>query len=131
MKLVIGCLLLLFASAPAFAVDLNVNLESPILTADGKPKKECLEADKATPPSCISTRDLSLGIVAMEALGSSDPDLRGDEKAKAGALAIKVAGAKEMVLTLEEAALIKKQVNKVFDPVTVARVNAMLDPGAK
>jgi hypothetical protein len=130
-QLVVALIAVIGVASSALAVDLNIDLTTPILTAEGKQKQECLLVDKAAPDGCEQKRDLTFGIVAMEALGALDPELRGDEKAKAGALAIKIASAKQMALTLEEATLIKKQVNKFYDPVTVARVNAMLDPGAK
>lgn len=131
MKNIFLTIFIVLFSQEAFAVDLSVNLDAPILTAEGKTRKECIDADTAAPTACKTFRDLTLRIVAMEALDANDQELRGDDRAKAGALAIKIAEPKEIILTLEDASLIKKQVNKFFDPVTVARVNAMLDPGAK
>jgi hypothetical protein len=118
---------LMSLSAGALAADLDsVDLLTPILTADGKPMEECLD-----PPKCETKRPLTLGLVAMEAL-NSDGEVKGDMKAKAGALAIKVAMAKKMSLTLDDARLIKDVVNRsAFSSVVVARVNAILDPAAK
>ncbi len=115
-------------SAAALAADLtNIDVEQPLMAADGKKQMDgCFD-----PPKCADMRPWTLGNVAVEALSANDPDLRGGEKAKAGNLAMKIAGGGKISLTLAEAALVIKQVDKFYPPVAVARVTAILDPGAK
>jgi hypothetical protein len=113
---------------PAFAVDLSIGLTEKILTADGLAKKECMESDPANPSACKTFRDLTVGIVAIEALSYPDQSIKGDAAARNGALAIKLAGKDSVELTLDEATQIKTQVGKFFDPVTVARMWAILEP---
>lgn len=129
MKRTILSLAFLCLTSPAWAVDLSVDLSTKILTADGQQKKECTEADTANPAKCANTRDLTVGIIAMEALSAADQTIKGDAAAKNGALAIKLATAKDKVeLSLDEIQAIKSQVGKFFDPVTVSRVWSVLEP---
>lgn len=115
----------------ARAIDLTVDFSVSLLAADGTQKLECTKSDKSLPDGCAEKRPVTFAIAAMEALGVNDQDLRGDEKARAGALAIRIGSAKKIVLTLEEATLLKRQVEKFCDPVTVARFEEALGQPSK
>jgi hypothetical protein len=76
---------------------------------------------------------LTLGRVAIVALFGQYPDeqsLGGEEKFARGMLAMKLADARELTLTAEETAMLKKLISKAYGPLVVLRAWQMLDPGA-
>lgn len=134
-SLILALGILAATSFQAFAVDLTVDLNQKILSAEGKPFTECDEASPATttaPAKCLRSHELTFGGAAIELLEAPDPSLHGEEKAKAGYLAIKIAGELskgKMVLTLDEAQLIKSQADKnAVTPVLDARMRQILEP---
>lgn len=74
---------------------------------------------------------LTLGMVAAGALYGSYPDekdLSGDEKARRGNLALKIAQGGDQQLSVEDTALLKKLIAKAYGPLIVARAWTLLDP---
>jgi hypothetical protein len=125
-----------FANAAPIANQVTIDLSSPITDAFGKPKTECINIDeKASPPKCTEWRNVTLGVLLVEVLS---PDPRADPemkdmvtKAKAGALVIRIVAdivAKDFALSNDEVGIVKTQVGKFADNLTLARIDAMIDP---
>jgi hypothetical protein len=74
---------------------------------------------------------ITLGAVISTALLTPFPDeqnLSGEEKTKRFLLALKVHQGRDAGLTADETALIKKLVAKLYGPLIVGRVWAIIDP---
>lgn len=115
-------------TAPAYAVDLTVDLSTPIMTATNTQKLLCMKPNEKNPNVCDEMVPMTIGNFATTVLSMSDSTFTGDQKAHAGALAITLAGTQKHAFTLEEATLLKRQVDKFADPVTDARIRQILDP---
>jgi hypothetical protein len=134
MKLKIAALLVLFTS-PAFAVDLTVDQTAQILMPNGKPKMACDVVSDDNPPKCTHQVPATVGSTIQEACiaALTDASGRGSDagNAKAGNLAIRFYGQSSISPTHEESTLILSRVDRIEDPVTIARMHEFLEPAAK
>lgn len=133
MKFVIVFAALLLAS-PALAVDLSVDQTAQILRPDGKtPMTTCDAWSDATPPVCTHKSPATVGEVIQDVLVATlaDPSGRGSDpgNAKAGNLAIRFYGQPVITPKIDEIQLILARVDRVMDPVTIARMHQILEPG--
>lgn len=120
-KLLIAAAVLIACASQALAIDFS----KPIRGIDGKPFTD----EKG------ASIDKSLGKFCEDALLAAYPDetsLEGTEKFKRWQLAAKIAkdGGKNVDLSVEELALVKKLVGKGYPPMIVGPVWLMLDPSA-
>ena len=126
------------ANAASIPNQITVDLSSPITDAFGKQKTECINIDeKSTPQKCLEWRDVTLGVLLVEVLSPdprADPEMRDPVmKAKAGALVIRIVAdmkAKEFALSNDDVGVVKTQLGKFADNLTLARIDAMIDPPA-
>lgn len=112
--------LLLFVS-PAYAVDFS----QPVLGEEDKPI--CMEATK---DECPADKIATLGRLVRQALYASFQDeqnLSGEDKYKRAEIAQAITGASDVKLKLEDRALIKKLVGKLYGPMIVFAVWNMLE----
>jgi hypothetical protein len=125
---------LLAASSAAFGADepRKIDFQTVLVDQDGKGMTEC--ADDPAPKGeevCKVRRPVTLGMLALRALSAPEQNLAQDESLKRGQLALSIYKSASAQLTVEEIALIKKQIAKFFGPVVVARSFSLLDPAAK
>jgi hypothetical protein len=118
-------------STAAFAADepRKINFTEVLTDQDGFVMTEC--ADIPAPKSedvCKVHRPITLGMLAMRALAAPEQGIAADESLKRGQLAISVYKSEGAQLTVEEIALIKKQIAKFFGPLVVVKTFALLDP---
>lgn len=117
-------------STPSFAINLSVNVDTPILAANGKPMLTC--AEFTTKGACQKLVGMKFKDAVAIALSKDDASFSPEQKIQAGALAISIEQAKgERVFTVDELAILKRQVDKFADPVTDARVRALIQPVSK
>lgn len=130
----IAVALMCLVARSAFAVDLTIDQNAPILMPSGKPRMEC-EAPTMPPETTCHLIPATVGSVIQAVLVTplSDPSGRSSDpgNAKSGNLAIRLYGVEKPTLKLEEATLILARVDRVADPVTIARMHEALDPAAR
>lgn len=119
-KMLIATAFIALMTVQAIAVEINfstvlVDTENqPLKDGDGKP--------------------LTLGRAAMLALMSPYPDdsnASADEKLKRGELALRVYQAIKLNLTVEEAAMVKKYIGKLYPPLVIVRALPLLEGGGR
>ena len=123
MKMLVSFFMVAFVSS-AFAADFT----APILDFDNTPASACPASD----PGCGKV--LTLSDVAIASLMGTFPDerdLSGEEKIKRFGLAMRIRNAKDISLTAEEIALLKKIIGRSYGPLVVGRAYPMIDPGEK
>lgn len=125
-KLLIAGLLLL--SSPALAIDFS----KVFVDDEGAPMKVCVELKQpqTNPPDCVRTVELTLARAARTALYQSFPDeqnLGGEEKDKRGEIARGITPT-EMKLKVDELALVKRLIGKMYSPLVVNQAWRELDP---
>jgi hypothetical protein len=133
--IIIGTLLCAFATS-ASAVDLSINQDQQILMPDGKPHMICDDLDSLSiPPKCLHTVPKTVGLTIQSVLITQlpDPSGRGNDpgNAKSGNLAIRIYGQQHPVMTHEEYQLILSRVDRIEDPITIARMHEFLEPLTK
>lgn len=104
---------------------MNIEWDTVIVMENGKAIPD-LQADGEKKP------DLTLGLAAQHALFASYSDeqnLKGEEKFKRGALAVRISEEKPPALTAEEIVLIKNLVAKMYGAIVVYRCWLLLDSG--
>jgi hypothetical protein len=131
----LACLL---ASSTAFSAEktntITIDLTTPLTTAAGVVKKECVKVDPVDANKCAEFRDWTFSMFLLEILDPdprADPELHEPDKSKAGFLALRIAGAgdaKTFPVSHDDVTAILKQVAKFGDPVTLARFTMLLDP---
>jgi len=135
MGIIISFFLLTFGGflTPAWAIDFNAIMmdeaDQPILDCPND-AQGCVPGTEAW----AKARKVTLGMIVSKALFASYPDeqqLPADEKWNRAALAMRVRDGKDVKLTVEEIALIKKLVGKAYSPLLVYRAFTLLDPGQK
>lgn len=116
----------------AFAADAHrVDFTQALIDQDGVVMVECVDPVGAPMSDCKSRREVTLGSVAMRSLASPEQGITAEDSLRRGQLALSVYKSTGADLTVEEIALIKKQVAKTFGPLVVARVFPLLDPAVK
>jgi hypothetical protein len=122
MKKLAILLLLVGAIAPAQSTPRHFDFDQVLIGIDGKPLQN---GDARTPTP------LTLGDAAVNALESQTPDdakSSGAEKFKLDELARKVYRNKDVTLSVEEIAIIKDRIGKVYGPMVVGAAWRILDP---
>jgi hypothetical protein len=136
MKQIILAMVLCTLAIPSLAIDLSIDQNQQILLPDGKPKMACDAQDESAPPKCTHQLPLTVAIVIQEVLGFQlpDPSGRGGNdpgNAQSGSLAIRMYGQQHFTLKLDEAKLILARVDRMQDPITIARMHDFLEPVTK
>lgn len=108
----------------ALAVDAprRIDFTAPLLRLDGKP----MRASDAKDAPVMTLGDAAVG--ALEAVTEEDRNTAGIDKFKRDQLARKVFEKRDAVLTVEEIALIKDRIGKVYAPSVIGAAWPMLDP---
>lgn len=104
-----------------------INFATKLCGTDGKP----LPDDMARQSNGGIDVPLTLGHACSHALLASymdEPTLAGDEKFKRASLALKVAEAGELALTVEEIAQLKAIIGRLYGAIVVYRAWCLLDP---
>ena len=117
------CCACAIALIPAYAQDRGINFTTVLHGFDGK---------AITGPD--GKTSLTLGDVAVGALETpieEDRNMAGSEKFKRDQLARKIYGAKSVELSVEEVALVKERIGKVYGPIVVGPAWSLLDPTNK
>ena len=99
---------------------MKVNLSLPVLDLEGKPIKD-------------GDKDLTVRTVCCGALLTPDqknPDQTSEEKVKFFKLALRIADDEED-FSIDDIAILKKQIGKLFPPLVVGRCFEVLDPEPK
>lgn len=99
-----------------------IDFTQRLVSVDGKP----MPNGDTKPPADLLLGDVA--VVALESMIEDDKQLSGADKFKRDELARKVYRAKAAVLTLEELALIKERIGKVYAPAVVGAAWRLLDP---
>lgn len=120
-------------ASPAFAVDLTVDQTQTIFMPDGKtPKMTCDAWSEGNPPVCQHQIPATVGSVIQDVLTAQliDPSGRGQDptNAKSGNLAIRIYGEPKPILKADEITMILARVDRMEDPVTIARMHEFLEP---
>lgn len=107
---------------PAHAVDFT----QPLLTEDGKPM--CMEQIKET-ETCPADKSATLGRIARFALNFTYPDekIEGEEKFKRWEISQALTGAGDVKIKIEDRALLKKLIGKLYPPNVVGPTWSMLE----
>jgi hypothetical protein len=122
----------LFAAAPAFAdppAARTIDMTAVITDMHGKPIPDASQA-AADDPKCDKCGPLTLGTVVASALlaeRKDEPNLSTLDKAKRGALAVRVLDDKAAVLTTTQIAEIVRLLN-IWSGLVIARAIPLLDP---
>lgn len=85
-------------------------------------------------PFIENDKKITLGAVACNALQlpyDDESNITGDEKAKRGALAMRIYGEESAEIEVEDVALIKKLIDKMGTPLIVHQARNFLDPKDK
>jgi len=128
-KILIAAAIIMLMSSTAQALDFTkrlTNLDgSPVTDTEGKPL--------AKPPTLGSICESALlSQFADERDATGKETIEAREKYERWKLAAKInAATKDLALTAEELALVKKLVGKAYGPLIVGQVWTMLDPGVK
>jgi hypothetical protein len=101
---------------------MKIDFDAPILDADGQTLKQSPDG----PDALLS----SVAVQALFAVLPGDDKLAPQKKADIGALGLKLHSGGEQELTVENIALIKERVARMFAPLVVTRAWALLDPVA-
>jgi hypothetical protein len=112
--------LFIFLATFLFAQGRPVDFSSVLVGVDGKP---LMGADGK---SSMTLSDAA--VLALETVLDEDRTATGAEKFRFDELARKIYRAKNVVLPVEELALIKQRIGKVFGPAVVGPVWRLLDP---
>lgn len=136
LKLVSSITVACALSSSALAVDLTVNQKLPIMAPDGKtPLMACDEWTDDPKPICKHRSPRTVGEIIQEVCVAQllDPQTRGQHatNAKSGALAIRLYGAESPALKIDEIKMVLTRVDMAMDPVTIARMHEILEPGEK
>lgn len=126
--------LLLASTSFAFAADepRKIDFTLALTDQDGEAMTECADNPPAkSEEACKARRLVTLGTVSMRALAFPEQNLSPEESLKRGQLAISIYKSTAAQLTVEETALIKKQISKFFGPIVVLRTFSLLDPAVK
>ena len=118
MRFVCACCVALsmFAAVPARATEIDF---SAVLT------------DQEDAPLKDGDKVLTLGraaFVALVAPAADEQNLPQDEKFRRGDLGLRVSRGGKIDLSVEDIALIKKQIGKTYGPLVVVRAFPLLDP---
>ncbi len=108
---------------------MNIDFSAKLLDLEGKPIIDVVAGADGAPVQVEAT----LGRAAVNvllAMTEDDRGMSGSDKAGRFALALKLQGAAEVDVTIEEVALIKRLTGQVFGPLVVGRCWALLDPKA-
>ena len=121
MKLLIGLIsLFVLAAEPAF-----IDFTQPITGLDGKP------ISQGDPKSPIVLTLGDVATTALETMIDEDKSATGETKFRLDELARKIYQNKHAVLSVEEVALIKTRIGKLFSPITVGAAWRLLDPSLR
>lgn len=133
MRFIIISLCVFAAAAAAAETSRKIDFSVAIIDQDGEPMLECTEPATlpAVDPACKTRRAITLGVVAMRAVMTPEPNLAPEESLKRGQLALSIYKSTGAELTAEEIALIKRQLAKSYGPLVVARTFPLLDPAVK
>jgi len=100
----------------------SIDFTQVIIGLDGKP---LLQGDPKTPIS-MTLSDVAMN--ALETMIEEDKQMSGSDKYKQDELAHKFYMNKRAVLTVEEIALIKTRIGKLYSPLIVGASWRLLDP---
>lgn len=115
---------LLAGSMLVFAQDKprHIDFTQALSGIDGKP----LQDGDAKNPHSITLSEIA--IQALETPLDSDKDMQGSAKFKLDQLARKVYRNPDVVLTVEDTALLKERIGKAYGPLVVGAAWRLLDP---
>lgn len=118
-------------ATPAFAAEAprTIDMTTVITDLHGKPLPDGTQVT-ADDPQCTKCSPLTLGVVVASALladRKDEPNLSAIDKAKRGALALRILNEKAAVLTATQASEITRLLT-VWTPLVVARALPLIDP---
>jgi hypothetical protein len=109
---------------------MNIDFTAVLKDQDEMPMKDIMTMQNNGGVDVI----LTLGRAASHALNvqsQAEADLSGEEKFNRGMLAFKIRDSASCELKVEDVALIKKQMAKLYSPIVIYRAYPLLDVGEK
>lgn len=130
-NLIAAAVITMSLSSAAMADDSRrIDFTATIKGLDGAPFQACVNPDPVR-KICGATPDLTLGVLAVSALGMPEHGLPLDEQVHRGLLAEKVRNSKAEALTSDEITLIKNQIGKLdLNTIEVTAAVRLLDPAS-
>jgi hypothetical protein len=126
-KAILTACFIALMSTPSMAIDFT----KPLTNLDGTAVKDAEGKDVNTTLGKVAEQSL-LAVYADERDPQTGKEtITPEEKFNRWKLATKISGQKDVSLTAEELALIKKLIGKAFPPLVVGQAWTMLDPGVK
>lgn len=108
---------------------MNIDFSAKLLDLEGKPIIDVVAGADGAPMPVEATLGRA-AVNALLAVTEEDRALTGSDKAGRFALALKLQGAGEVDVSVDEVALIKRLTGQIFGPLVVGRCWALLDPKA-